>query len=387
VSAHDLLELTYGPVVPLLSKALRAQFIAGEGKVFYGGDFSNIEGRINAWFAGESWKLEAFRDYDRGMGADLYKLMAARCMGKSVETITKIERHNLGKYPELACGYQGSVGAWLRFDPNPVIVTRVVKEQFEHTDAWRKASEQFDHARGHLGLTPDQWIAIKVVINSWREANSKIVQSWWDVQDAAIAAVDTPETVVPVLDGKLAYMVSEGFLWCKLPSGKLLAYAKPRLVEMKEEFVIDEEGEAIPVDELLPDELAAKVAAGAKIETRRVRTQVAYEGKNQKTGHWGRQYLYGGLQTNNYTQGTARELLRFAMHNIEQDEDACAEALVIAKGQGYPIVLHVHDEAVSEVDEGFGSVAEYQALMSILPPWLDGLPLAAKAWTDRRYVK
>ena len=79
------------------------------------------------------------------------------------------------------------------------------------------------------------------------------------------------------------------------------------------------------------------------------------------------------MQTNNYVQGTARELLRFALHNLE---DA-----------GYFNVLHFHDEPLSEVDEGFGDVTEYQALMSILPPWLEGLPLAAKAWTDFRYVK
>lgn len=371
--AYDLIELYHGPVVPLLSKSIRSQFVSGKGKVFYGGDFSNIEGRINGWFSGESWKLDAFRDYDAGVGPDLYKVMASRCMGKSVETISKVERHNLGKYPELACGYQGSVGAWLRFDPKPDIVTKVIFDQFCNTDSWAKASSQFDRSRNRLGLTPDQWISIKIVINSWREANSRIVQSWWDLQDSAIMAVDAPGTLVPVLDNKVAYMVSDGFLWCRLPSGKLLAYARPRLVDMKEEYVVDEEGEAIPVDELLPDELAAKLASGSKIETGRTRTQVAFEGKNQKTGHWGRQYLYGGLQCNNVVQGTARELLRFAMHNVE--------------AAGYPIVLHVHDEVVCEADENFGDVKEFERIMSIVPSWLDGLPLSAKAWVDKRYVK
>jgi DNA polymerase len=88
---------------------------------------------------------------------------------------------------------------------------------------------------------------------------------------------------------------------------------------------------------------------------------------------WGRQALYGGLLCNNDVQGTARELLRFAMGNVE---DA-----------GYPVVLHVHDELVSEVSQAFGHVDHYQDLMSILPSWLSGLPLAAKAWTESRYVK
>ena len=139
---HDLIELTYGPVTPILSKALRSQFIAEKGKVLFGGDFTGIEARINAWFSEEEWKLNAIRQFDLGFGPDLYKLMASKCLGIPVESVTKIQRHNLGKYPELACGYQGSVGAWLRFDPQPTTVTRVIKERFSSTEAWAKASDQ-----------------------------------------------------------------------------------------------------------------------------------------------------------------------------------------------------------------------------------------------------
>ncbi len=372
MSAHDIIKLTYGPVTPILSKALRSHIVAEKGNILYGGDFANIEGRLNAWFAGEEWKLKAFQAYDAGAGPDLYKLMAASCLGLAVEDVTAIQRHNLGKYPELACGYQGAVGAWLRFDPQPVTVTRVIKDQFLNTDAWLKAADQYDRARNHLGLEPDQWIAIKIVINSWREANPRITQSWWDLQDAAIEAVDTEGNIVDVLGGKVRYLCSEGFLWCRIPSGKLLAYAKPRLVERREDWLIDADGEVFPADEFLADEIEAKLAAGAKIEEGRTRTQVAFDGKNQKTAAWGRQYLYGGLQCNNVVQATARELLRFAMHNIEPR---------------YPIVLHVHDELISEVDEAFGSVAEYQTLMSELPPWLGNFPLSAKAWAAKRYIK
>ena len=370
---HDLIELTYGPVVPLLSKALRAQFVALPGKRFFGADFSNIEGRINAWFAGEEWKLQAFREYDAGRGPDLYKVMASRVTGQPVGDITKPQRQTLGKTPELACGYGGSIGAWLRFDPTPVTVARVIREQFEHTDPWRKAESQYDQARHHHGLPPDQWIAVKVVINGWREANSRIVQSWWALGDAAIEAVAAAGTVVPVLDGKVQYLSSDGFLWCRLPSGKLLAYAKPRLVETREDWLVDGEGESFPAEEFTADELAARIAAGATLETGRSRTQVQYEGKDPKTGLWGRQRLYGGLQCNNIVQSTARELLRFALLNIERAR--------------YPVVLHVHDEVVSEVAQAFGDLTEYESLMSTLPPWLEGLPLAVKAWTDTRYVK
>ena len=373
MSAHDLIELTYGPITPILSKALRSQFIAEKGKVLFGGDFTGIEARINAWFSEEEWKLNAIRQFDLGLGPDLYKLMASKSLGISVENVTKLQRQNVGKEPELACGYQGSVGAWLRFDPQPTTVTRVIKEQFSSTEAWAKASDQYDRSKNHLGLEPDQWIAIKVVINSWRESNSRIVQSWWDLQDAALEAMQSEGTVVSVLGDKIKYLSSEGFLWCQLPSGKLLAYSRPRLVERRQDWIIDADGEVFSADELLADEIEAKLAAGAKIEEGSTRTQVAFEGKNQKTGVWGRQYLYGGLQTNNIVQGTARELLRFAMLNVEN--------------AGYPITLHIHDEIVCEAEEKMGAIQEFEELMSMLPPWLLGLPLSAKAWSAKRYTK
>lgn len=369
--AHDLIELNYGPVMPLLSKAVRAQFVARKGKVFYGADFSNIEGRINAWFADETWKLDYFREYDLGRASDIYVASYARNFGADPATVNKSQR-KLGKFAELSGGYQGSVGAWLRFDPQPDIVVKVTKDHFGDSDAWKKAAAQYDRERFHHGLTSEQWIAIKVNSNLWRESNSKITASWWEAQDAALMAVESPGTKVTALGGKIAYMVDSGILWCQLPSGKLLAYAQPRLVTMKEEWIVGADGDSISVAELEEAEVAARLAAGAKIEAGRPRTQVAFQGK-RKNGSWGTCYLYGGLQCNNYTQATARELLRFAMLNIER--------------AGYPLVMHVHDETVSEVDAGFGSVEEYQSLMSILPPRLDGLPLAAKAWTDTRYVK
>jgi len=368
---HDLIELCYGPVTPILAKALRSQIIAEKGNILYGGDFANIEGRLNAWFSGEIWKLDAFNAFDGGRGEDLYCVAYARSFGCAVQDVARNQRQ-IGKTQELACGYQGSIGAWLRFDPQPTIVTRVIKEQFFNTDSWAKASAQYDQARNHLGLEPDQWIAIKIVINSWRESNPRITQGWWDLQDAAIEAVGAPGAVVDVLGGKVRYLSAEGFLWCRLPSGKLLAYARPRLVERRDDYLIDAEGNVFPAEEFDADETKDRLDQGAKLEKGRVRTLVAFEGRNQKTRVWGTQYLYGGLQTNNIVQGTARELLRFAMHNIEPR---------------YPIVLHVHDELVSEVDEAFGSVPEYQTLMSVLPPWLTNLPLSAKAWSAKRYIK
>lgn len=371
-AAHDVIEAQCGPVMPLLSKMLRGMFVAAPGCALHGGDFSNIEGRINAWMAGEEWKLQAFRDYDAGVGPDLYKVAYMKAFGVGIDDVKFVER-DIGKKAELSAGYQGSVGAWLRFSPDTTVVTRVIREKFEGTEQWRKAAEQHARAQFHNGLAPDNWTSVKLIINSWRESNGRIVQSWWDRQDAAIEAVECPGTKVAVCGGRVAYLVTDGFLWTRLPSGKLLAYAQPRLVDKRDDWLIDEEGNAHPAGEMEADEIELRVAAGWTLQEGRRRVQVAYSGKNQKTGQWGRQHLYGGSQCNNDVQGTARELLRFAMGNVER--------------AGYPLVMHVHDELVSEVATEFGSAAHYQELMSILPPWLAGLPLAAKAWTDRRYVK
>jgi DNA polymerase len=375
---HDLIEMETGRgAMDVLSKALRAQFIAAPGHVFYGADFSNVEGRINAWMADEEWKLQAFRDYDAGRGADLYRVAFSKAFGVPVSEVDsgrdKGPQRQIGKTQELACGYQGSVGAWLRFDPDPKAVTKTIMSEFYGTEAWRKAADQHDRASHHLSLTADQWISVKIVINGWRDANSRIVQSWWNRQDAVIAAVEQPGTKTSACGGKVRYLVAEGFLWAQLPSGKLLAYSRPRLREKKDDWLIDDAGNAYPADEFTADEIALRIAAGAVLREGQSRLQVVYDGKNQKTNAWGGQTLYGGVECNNDVQGTARELLRFAMGSVER--------------AGYPIVLHVHDELVSEVQKEFGSAKHYESLMSILPPWLAGLPLAAKAWKDTRYVK
>ena len=371
-TAHDLIEMQLGPVTPILSKALRSMIIAPPGKKLIGGDFAGIESRVNAWMAGEEWKLEAFRAYDAGVGPDTYKLAYANTFNVPIEDITAAHRR-IGKTMELALGFGGSLGAWLRFDPDPMFVTKVVREQFYGTEKWLKATDQYDKSNSHYGLSADQWISVKIIVNGWRESHPRITQSWWDRQDAAIEAVDAPGNIVRILDGKIQYLCAEGFLWCRGPSGKLLAYAKPRLVETREEWLVDADGEMYPADEFTADELERRIAEGGKLESSQARVQVAFSGKNQKTGAWGTQRLYGGLQTNNDVQMTARELLRCAMENVELFD--------------YPIVLHVHDELICEVDEAFGSAEHFESLMSILPEWIQGLPLSAKAWESKRYVK
>lgn len=491
--AHDLIALNSGPVTPVLSRAIRPMLVSGPGKRLIGGDFSGIEARVSAWMADETWKLQAFRDYDAGIGTNLYIVAYSRAFGVPTSDIRKgSTEYDIGKKAELACiaegqlvhtnngdvpiekvllehkvwdgfefvehggvvargekevirydglvatpdhqifstgdicdkfedlahggyipsfskrtlycpvmssrmntydildcgprnsfvvsgwrvhncGYQGSVGAYLRFSPDVRPITKTVMSKFYKQDVWLKAAEQYERANNRYGLSADQWISVKVIVNAWREANPKIVQSWWDRQDAAIAAVDAPGSRQDVCGGRVAYMVADGFLWCRLPTGKLIGYCRPRLIETKEDYLIDANGEMFPADEFLPEELEARVAAGGVIREGRKRVQVQFDGVNQKTRRWGSQRLYGGLQCNNDVQGAAREILAGAMFRVEE--------------AGYPVVLHVHDELVAEVEQEFGSPKEFESLMAILASCFKGLPLVAKAWASYRYIK
>ncbi len=372
-TAHDLIELNSGPVTPVLSRALRAMLIAKPGRKLVGADFSGIEARVSAWMSGEEWKLQAFRDFDAGTGPNLYNLAYARAFGIPAESIRKgSTEYDIGKKAELSCGYQGAIGAYLRFSPRVDGIAKTIKARFYGTESWRKAEDQYASANNRYKLSADEWISVKIVVNAWRESNPRIVQSWWDRQDAAVAAVDAPGARQDVCDGKISYLAAEGFLWCRLPSGKLLAYCRPRLVETREDFLVDADGEMFPADEFTADEIAARVAGGATLKEGRRRTQVQFDGTNQKTRQWGPQRLYGGLQCNNDVQGTARELLRFAMHNVE--------------AAGYEIVMHTHDDLAAEVAQEFGSIEHFAGLMSIVPDWIRGLPLAVKGWSGRRYA-
>lgn len=388
VEAYELLEVMLGPVMPVLSRCARGMFVADEGMRFIGGDFANIEGRINAWMADEHWKLQAFRDYDNKVGPDLYNLSYANSFGVNDLSLITTAQRQVGKVQELACGYQGSIGAYINMAANynvkPRDIVRTVRPVQYGTDKWLKACEQYDSSNNHYGLTSDEWVCIKIVVNGFRDANPRIVQSWWDRQDAAIEAVEFPDTVVntvedrngvrrPLCGGRIRYMSSEGFLWCQLPSGKMLAYCKPHLVTRQENFLVDGEGEVFPVEEFTVEELKAQIEAGGTIREGRAKTSVRFEGKNQKTQAWGYQHLYGGLQCNNDVQGTARELLRFAMMNTRK--------------AGYPCVLHVHDELVAEVDKNFGSPEHFREILGLMPFWLAGCPVSSKTWTDHRFLK
>lgn len=353
----ELIVAVHGPLEPLelLSKALRSSIKAPEGRRFIGGDFSNIEGRVNAWLANEMWKLQAFTDYDNKVGPDLYKLGYARSFSVNVDDVTKANRQ-IGKVQELSLGYQGGVGAYLQmganYGVNPFELSLPVQEA-TGAQQWDETAAKY-HRKGtnRMGLFEREWTALQVLVDNWRKANPAIVQSWWNYQDAAIEAVTAPGTVVhPEHTRRVAYYSDGRALWCVLPSGRMLCYSAPEVVQEQREFTR---------------------ADGTTYTT--WKRKVTFWGIDSRTRQWTKQSLYGGLQCENIVQGTARDVMADAMFNVEDE--------------GYPIILTVHDEILSEVDEGtHHNEHEFADIMSRMSPTYDGLPVSVGAWEDKRYVK
>lgn len=351
---YNVMDLTYGETLAWLSKALRSVLIAAPGCKFIGGDYSNIEGRVNAWLAGEDWKLKAFADYDAKTGPDLYKLAYSKSFGVAIDLIKKAQRQ-IGKVQELALGYQGGIGAFLKMvETYNVDIFEIAKAVRAVTPdgIWDATLVGYDGATDKFGLLPHVWAALKLVVRGWRAAHPNIVQSWWDYNDAALEAVSNPGTIQYVREGRIPVrFLSDGnFLYCCLPSGRVMSYAKPTL-EQTQVVLVNKNGE----------------------EYTRLQTSVRYMGVDSKTKQWGKLYLYGGKLCENIVQATSRDLLVEAMFRVE--------------AAGYPVILTVHDEILSEPEEDFGTPEEFDTIMSQLPQWAGGLPLATGAWEDKRYVK
>ena len=299
----------------VLSKALRSAIIAAPGHRLIGGDFSNIEGRVNAWLAGEDWKVKAFADFDAGTGHDLYVLSYANAFDMDPRNVDKAQRQR-GKTMELALGYQGGKRAFQKMAAN-------------------------------VGLSVSDETADELKV-AWREAHPAIRQSWYELQDAAIEAVKYKGSTVKCLNDRIQYKVAKDILWCRLPSGRCLAYVHPFITN---QVFVNEDGEEEVTD----------------------RPQVAFWGTESTTKKWCVQRLYGGRQCENFVQAIAYDLLVEGMFRVE--------------AAGYPIVLTVHDEILAEVPDGFGSVEEFEQLMVPDVEWAAGLPIAVGAWEGKRYVK
>ena len=377
---YDLIEQFVGPVALWLSRALRAAFCSAEGHWFVGGDFSNVEGRNNAWMAGEKWKCDAFRAYDAGTGPDLYKLAYSKSFGCSIEAVDKPKRQ-IGKVQELALGYQGSVGALVKMSASNGIKARDLIGPVQSATpplVWKQVAAGYRSAQNKAGLDEDAWTACKIVVNGWRGAHSAIVQSWWNLQDAVLEAVERRGITIQVKDYPVRFVYDGQILWAILPNGRSLAYIRPKIKATRQDTLVMPDGQEVPADDVGPVETQMWLDCGARIVQGKTRRQVVCEGRD--AGKWTEYALYGGFLCENMVQAFCRDLMACAMFRAEAN--------------GYPVVLTVHDELLTEPPLGFGSSSELARIMSVLPDFAqrhpyfnEPMPLAAAAWEDVRYVK
>lgn len=185
------LDLLYDSTPEVLSELIRTAFVPKPGCRFIVADFSAIEARVLAWFAGEQWRLDTFAE-----GRDIYCASASKMFG------VPVVKHGVnghlrqkGKIAELALGYGGAVGALTSMGALD------------------------------MGLQKEE---LQPLVSQWRNSNPHITKFWWDVDAAAAKAVKERTEVVL---GNLCFTYRSGILFITLPSGRKLSYIKPRMTQ------------------------------------------------------------------------------------------------------------------------------------------------------------
>lgn len=290
----DAVEMLYEDVPNTLSQLIRTAFVPQGDRKFIVADFSAIEARVIAWLAGEKWRQDVFAE-----GKDIYCASASQMFG------VPVEKHGVnghlrqkGKIAELALGYGGSVGAL-------------------------KAMGALE-----MGLSEDE---LPALVSAWRQSNPKIVQFWWAVDRAVMDAITRKTTTKT---HGIVFSARNGMLFITLPSGRSLAYVKPKIGTNK--FGGD---------------------------------CITYEGVGG-TKKWERIDSYGPKFVENIVQATSRDILCYAMQTLR----CCS------------IVMHIHDEVVIEADRRMSLQAVCDQ-MGRTPPWAKGLRLRADGYETDFYKK
>ena len=248
--------------------------------------------------ADETWRLEVFRTHGK-----IYEASAAQMFKVPAESIKKGDPlRQKGKIAELALGYGGSVGA--------MISMGALKQ----------------------GLQEEE---LQPIVDSWRAANPRIKAFWQAVEKAALDAVEGKASTLP---HGLSFIKQSGILFVGLPSGRRIAYVKPRIA-------INKYG----------------------------RKALTYEGMNQTKKSWERIETFGGKLVENIVQAFSRDCL--------------AESIIRLEDLGYEVNFHVHDEVILDVPVGRSSAEEVAEIMAQPISWAPGLPLKADAYETLYYKK
>ena len=291
---YEMLDILYDSIPGVLSELIRTAFIPRPGYKYIVSDFSAIEARVLSYLAGEKWRAEVFHK-----GRDIYCESASRMFGVPVEK-HGINSHlrQKGKIAELALGYGGSVGALT-------------------------AMGALD-----MGLSEDE---LQPLVDMWRSSNPHITSYWWAV-DAAVKKAIKQRCQTQV--GDIAFVVKSGMLFITLPSGRRLAYVKPRIGENR--------------------------FGGESVTYMGIDTQKK----------WSRIESYGPKFVENIVQAVSRDILAYAMKTLHYCQ----------------IVGHVHDELIIECspDVSLDVICEQ---MGRTPPWLPGIELRADGYECNFYQK
>ena len=333
--SYTEVKAAYKRPLKAIAGCLRGLFCAAPGHDLVSSDYSAIEAVCIAELAGEKWRQEVFRTH--GL---IYEMSAAKITGIPFEEILAHKertgkdhpsRKSIGKVAELASAYGGWIGAWKNFGADKYFDTD--REIRNKIIAWREASPAI----------PEFWGG---QVRETHRGSWEFYYENFGLEGAVVQAIQTPGHVFAYRS--ISYQVRGDVLFCKLPSGRELAYHEPRLIP------------------------------GIDNYSKMLIQKISYMGMNNdyKKGPkgWMRLSTYGGKLAENVTQAVARDLLAYGM-------------LCVTEG-GYPIVLHVHDEIISEIPKGFGSIAEFETLMSRVPWWAEGWPVKASGgWRGYRYRK
>ena len=382
----ELLPFLYGPELGrplhLISDAIRGFLWAAPGHELVQADYSNVEGNVLAWLAGEEWKLQAIRELIADPSLpDMYRRTAAHILGLTTDVVTKKHwaRQAVGKPAELGLGYGGGVMAFVTFARGyGVKLDGIAAQILEQADGERleKATKRYEGQvkllkSGTDVLARDTWIACEVVKLGWRAQNAAIAKSWHAAEGAVRDAVYSPGVITDA--ARCSFLSKHGFLFARLPSGRCLAYAAPKLkaqVWARIRLGPDEWSDAEVMDRDSAER--GERLGDIKIEGS-TSDKVTFLGVNSTTKRWERSALYSGLIVENLTQATARDILVNGMFRAE--------------AAGYPIIATVYDEIISEVPRSFGSVEDFEREICVLPAWAEGLPLTAGGWRGKRYRK
>lgn len=258
----------------------------------------------------------------------IYEHAAAGIYHVPMERVTKDQRQ-IGKVAVLALGYGGGVGAFQSM------------------------------ARVYGVKVPDA--EADEIKSAWRAAHPAIVSYWYDLERAAVRALtDGGVQAVGPRGREVKFRKAGSFLWLQLPSKRVLCYPYPEL------RIVDtpwgEQKEALTymteLDSTTRKKLGNKVLPDPNAN-----------------GNWCRISTYGGSLAENVTQAVAADLLRYSMETLES--------------AGYPVVMHVHDEAVVEIASSCDdrTLEQIEELMAQTPAWAAGLPVSAEGWRAKRYRK